>query len=424
MPHIIILGTCDTKLQELLYLRSQILDNGGDDCKVTLIDAGRSPVQHDAITVTQDTLTSKYAPEQGSTDVGGLPRGEVISYMIASASKCVRDIYQKGLQDPSEQVHGIVSAGGTGNTSLASGVMRATMPIGLPKIIVSTNASTDVSPVVGEMDITMMPSIVDIAGSNQLLNRILSNAAGAIVGMSKAYERSQRGVQEDSAKRKKRIGLSMFGVTTPCVDMAREYLEKNYDCECFIFHQTGAGGKAMERLIAEGGLDAVCDITTTELCDHQCGGVMDSGPHRLEAALKAGIPYVISCGALDMCNFGPRSTVPEKYQNRNLFEHNPTVTLMRTNVEECTAIGQSIADKVRTHAKNSKNVSVVLPLGGVSIIAEPKGPFHDPEADGALFAALRDGLKGSSVAIHELQEPINERSSAEFMVKQLVEMMK
>ena len=423
MPHIVLLGTCDTKLEELLYLRAQILESSGRDCKVTLIDAGRSPVQHEAITTTQDTLTSKYAPEEGVKDVSSLPRGEVINYMIACATKCLREAYEKGLKAKSEAIHGIVAAGGTGNTSLASGVMRAVLPLGLPKLIVSTNASSDISPIVGETDITMMPSIVDIAGNNELLKRILSNAAGAIVGMSQAYERFLKEDGAASGKERKRIGLSMFGVTTPCVDKVRQRLEENYPVECFVFHQTGAGGKAMERLVEEGGLDAVCDITTTELCDHHCGGVMDSGPHRLEAPLKAGIPHLISCGALDMCNFGPKATVPKKYQHRNLFEHNPTVTLMRTNAEECKAIANSIVDKIKTCTKDEKNVQVVLPLGGVSMIATPGGPFHDGEADEALFSTLRDGLEDSGVSVFEDQRPINDEGFALDIAKRLTNLM-
>ncbi|KAK3716474.1 hypothetical protein LTR37_006370 [Vermiconidia calcicola] len=424
MPHIVIVGTCDTKLQELLYLRSQILKAGGNKCKVTLVDAGRSPVQHDAITVLQNTLTSKYAPKEGTKDVGSLPRGEVINYMISCASNWLREAYQNGVSNPSSAIHGIVAAGGTGNTALVSGVMRAVLPIGFPKLIVSTNASADVSHVVGETDICMMPSIVDIAGSNELLNRILSNAAGAIVGMSRVYEQDLLDRNDATADwKKKRVGLSMFGVTTPAVDKIRQYLEDNYPVECFVFHQTGAGGKAMERLVDEGGLDAVCDLTTTELCDHTCGGVMDSGPHRLEASLKAGIPYIISCGALDMCNFGPRSTVPEKYKDRKLFEHNPAVTLMRTSPEECMAIGSFMVDKIKTYAKDKSKVQVVLPLGGVSIIATPEAPFYDPEADEALFSTLRNGLEDSGIEVIEDQRAVNDGEFAVDVAKRLVRMM-
>ena len=424
MPHIIIFGTADTKLHELLYLRSQILEHGGDACKVTFVDGGRSPVKHETISITQDTLTSKYAPQEKSKDVSSLPRGDLINYMITCASNWLREAYQIGINDPQRAIHGIVTAGGTGNTSLASGVMRAVLPIGFPKLIVSTNASADISHVVGETDITMMPSIVDIAGSNELLKRILANAAGAIVGMSRVYENSlSLGETATSSQQKKRVGLSMFGVTTPAVDKIREYLEENHPIECFVFHQTGAGGKAMERLVAEGGLDAICDVTTTELCDHICGGVMTSGPHRLEAPLKAGIPTLISCGALDMCNFGPKATVPERYQDRKLFEHNPTVTLMRTNVEESKAIANFIVDKVNSFAKDKGNVQIVLPLGGVSMIATPGAPFYDAEADEALFSTLKSGLKDSGIAVVDDERPINDEDFAVDVAKRLAKMM-
>lgn len=425
MPHIVVIGTCDTKLEELLYLRSQILENAGEGCEVTLVDAGRSPAKHEAITITQDTLTSKYAPkDEKPKDVASLPRGEVINYMIACASDWLSEAYRNGLDDPKCAIHGIITAGGTGNTSLASGVMRAVLPIGFPKLIVSTNASADVSHVVGETDITMMPSIVDIAGNNELLQRILANAAGAIVGMSTAYEQSLASKPTgNEATKKKRVGLSMFGVTTPACDKIRHYLETNYPIECFVFHQTGAGGKAMERLIDEGGLDAVCDLTTTELCDHQCGGVMDSGPHRLEAALKAGIPNIISVGALDMCNFGPKGTVPEKYQHRKLFEHNPTVTLMRVNPEESKAIGNFIVEKIKSYAKDKNNVLVALPLGGISIIATPDAPFYDAEADEGLFAAIRDGLEDSDVNVWEDKRAINDEEFAVDVAKRLIDLM-
>lgn len=427
MPHIAILGTCDTKLHELLYLRAQILASGRDPSttRVTLIDAGRSPVQHEHITIPQATLTSQYAPPNSPKDISDLPRGEVVTHMIACATNYLRSAYESGLDDPQEALHAVISAGGTGNTSLASAVMRNVLPIGFPKLIVSTNASTDVSPVVGETDIVMMPSIVDIAGDNELLRRILGNAAGAIVGMAEAHERTLAAKPSDGgeAAKKKRVGLSMFGVTTPAVEKIREYLESHYPIFCYIFHMTGTGGKAMERLVAEGALDAVCDVTTTELCDHICGGVMDAGPHRLEAALQAGIPYVISLGALDMCNFGPKESVPEKYRERKLFEHNPTVTLMRTNVEESKKIGEFIVEKVKTFAKDRSKVQIVMPMGGVSIIATPGAAFHDAEADEALFSTVKDGLKDSSVAVLEDGRAINDEGFAVDLAKRFAELL-
>lgn len=219
--------------------------------------------------------------------------------MILCASNYLKETYEAGLADPTSAIHGIISAGGTGGTSLASGAMRDSLPIGFPKLIVSTAASGDTSPIVAESDITLMYSVVDIAGNNSLLRRVLSNAAGAVVGMGQAYAREGSELKgADSGKH--RVGLTMFGVTTTCVDMVREYLETNYEVECFVFHCTGHGGKAMEKLVEEGRLDAVLDVTTTEIADYLCGGVMSAGEHRLEAALKAGIPYIISVGATDM----------------------------------------------------------------------------------------------------------------------------
>ncbi|KAK0829034.1 hypothetical protein LTR73_004668 [Friedmanniomyces endolithicus] len=424
MPHIVLLGTCDTKLAELLYLRSQILESGGPSCKVTFVDVGRTPSAHEHVNVRQDTVANEFAPESGVKDVASLPRGEVIRYMIACATKWLAEAYSKGLKDPDAAIHGCINAGGTGNTSLASAVMREVLPIGLPKLIVSTNASGDVGPIVGESDVTMMYSVCDIAGLNYLLRRILSNAAGAIAGMARAYERSVAASSQGvSAQQKKRVGLTMFGVTIPCVDKIRDHLESNYDIECFVFHCTGAGGRAMERLVSEGVLEAVLDITTTEICDQLCGGVMNAGPLRLEAPLKAGIPYIVSVGATDMVNFGPRSTVPERYQQRNLYEHNPTVTLMRTNTKDCKAVGDFIVKKVNHFTKNAAQVQVVLPLGGVSMIATPGGPFHDAEADEALFSTIRAGLKGPKVPVVEDQRTVNDEDFAVDIAERLVHLM-
>lgn len=282
-------------------MRAQILEIGGNECRVTFVDAGRSAVAHEAIDVSQDTLTSKYSLD-ASQDVSQLSRGDVIKYMIECASNWMKEALQKGRDDPREAIHGVVSAGGTGGTSLSSGVMKDVIPIGFPKLIVSTAASGDTGPIVGETDITLTYSVVDIAGTNSLLRTILSNAAGAIAGMAKAYEARSTSELSTSArsKQRKRVGLTMFGVTTPCVDKIREHLESKYEVECFVFHCTGHGGKAMERLVEQGEIDAVLDVTTTEICDYLCGGVMSAGEHRLEAALRAGIPCVFSAGATDM----------------------------------------------------------------------------------------------------------------------------
>ena len=200
-------------------------------------------------------------------------------------------------------------------------------------------------------------------------------------------------------------------------------LESDYEIETFVFHCTGAGGRAMERLVSEGVLEAVLDVTTTEICDQICGGVMDAGPFRLEAPLKAGIPYVVSVGATDMVNFGPKATVPEKYQNRKLYEHNPTVTLMRTSPEECKAIGEFMVEKLNKFCKDKSKVQVVVPLGGVSMIATPDSPFYDGEADEALFSALRAGLKDSDIQLAEDRRAINDEGFAVDLAKRLISLM-
>lgn len=291
-------------------------------------------------------------------------------------------------------------------------VMRNVLPIGFPKMIVSTVASGDTGPIVGETDIAMLYSVVDVAGLNQVLKDILSNA-GAAIGAAAKASASRQSISHDRTDRsKKRIGITMFGVTTPGVDAIRRHLESKHDVEIYVFHATGHGGKAMERLVRQGQLDAVLDLTTTEICDLHTGGVMSAGQDRLEAAAAAGIPNIISLGATDMTNFGPRSTVPEKYKERKLYEHNPTVTLMRSSAEECRQVGEFIVEKLRSHAKRPEMVQLWIPLGGVSMIATPGGPFADEEADRALFSYVRDGLAGSGIKVVEDQRDINDEGFA------------
>jgi len=279
---------------------------------------------------------------------------------------------------------------------------------------------TKYAPAEGEQD------VASLARGDVIKYMILcaTNAAGAINGMAQEYERSIAEIDKvDDKPRRKRVGLTMFGVTTPCVDKIRQHLEANYNIECFVFHCTGAGGRAMERLVSEGVLEAVLDVTTTEICDQICGGAMDAGPQRLEAPLKAGIPYLVSVGATDMVNFGPKATVPERYQGRKLFEHNPTVTLMRTSPEECAAIGNFIVDKIKRLASKRGTVQVVLPVGGVSMIATPGGPFHDAEADDALFSAIKTGLKDTGISVIEDQRAVNDEGFAVDVAERLVATM-
>jgi len=294
MPHIILLGTLDSKLEEFLHIYDHLVSPSVQTktpVKVTLIDCGRSPVKHDKINISQSDLVSRYGPSGHSRPLMDLERGEVIKFKTECTTACLKDLISKG------DVHGIISAGGSGGTTLTAAAMREAAPIGMPKLIASTVASGDTGPLVGETDITMMYSVVDIAGNNELLRNILGNAASAMIGMASSYEQLLAGQQRKKDQQKARIGVTMFGVTTPCVDKVRQYLEDAYSVEVFVFHATGHGGRAMERLIEEGRLDAVLDVTTTEICDVLMGGNMSAGPARLEAALEAGIPNVISFGA-------------------------------------------------------------------------------------------------------------------------------
>jgi uncharacterized protein (UPF0261 family) len=288
------------------------------------------------------------------------------------------------------------------------------LPVGIPKLIVSTLASGDTRPYVGAVDIAMMYSVVDIAGINRISERILTNAAAAIAGMARANEDFRA-----SAEAKPLIGATMFGVTTPCVTAARERLESR-GYEVLVFHATGTGGRSMEALVAAGFIAGVLDITTTELADELVGGVLSAGPDRLEIAGKLGVPQVVSLGALDMVNFGPMETVPEKFRGRNLYKHNPTVTLMRTTPEETAELGHIIARKLSA-AKGP--VAVFIPLRGISMIATESGPFHDPEADRALIDNLKAGLR-KEVEVHELDMDINDPRFAQAMADRLDELVR
>lgn len=397
MARVAVLGTCDTKLDELLYLRNVIREAS---VEVMLIDVGRTPVDNEAITLSQADLLRQYG---GSKNIAKLERGEVVKIMAECATKAVECLYEESF------IQGVVAAGGSGGTWIAATVMKDALPVGFPKLIVSTIASGDTGPIVGETDITLMYSVVDVAGLNDVLRNILNNAGSAIAGM--ALGLSQRSRQTDSPA-KKRVGITMFGVTTPAVDEIRNHLESKYDIEVFVFHATGHGGKAMERLIREGRIDAVLDLTTTEICDHLIGGVMSAGSTRLEAAAIAGIPNILSVGATDMVNFGPMDTVPERFKDRKLYEHNPFVTLMRTSPKEVAQVGEFIVSKLKTYSKDPSAVQVWLPKGGISMIATPGGPFSDEEADARLFRVIKEGLQNSGIEVIEDTRPVNDAGFA------------
>lgn len=401
---IVLLGTFDTKGREFAYIK-EIIEKRGH--QTILIDAGvmGSPL------IQPDISRKEVAFKGGSTIeelVSKKDRGFAIDIMSKGTSAIVQELYKEGKLD------GIISLGGSGGTALATAAMR-TLPVGIPKVMVSTMASGDTKPYVGVKDITMMYSVVDISGINRLSASILTNAAGAICGMVEV----ELPKKSKASGEKPLIGATMFGVTTPCVERVRSILEEN-GCEVLVFHATGTGGMAMESLIESGFINAVADITTTEWCDELVGGVLSAGPTRLDAAGKAGIPQVVSVGALDMVNFGPIDTVPEKFRSRKLYKHNPTVTLMRTTVEENRKLGEIIAEKLN---KAKGPVVLFIPLKGVSAIDREGMPFYDPEADAALFESIKEHLK-PHVEIREMDCHINDPEFAEAMAKTLLQLIK
>lgn len=398
---VVIVGTLDTKGQEFQYIKDIIESCGVQTIVINVGIKGAAFFSPD--------ISSEDVAEAAGSELAALisadDRGAAIDAMMKGAAIVVADLYRK------EQVAGIISLGGSAGTTIGTAAMQA-LPVGIPKLMVSTVASGDTRPYVGEKDITMMYSVVDVAGLNSLSRRIMANAAFAIAGMA-------QGDIPSANDDKPLVGATMFGVTTPCVTTAREYLEsKGY--EVLVFHATGSGGKAMESLIDSGYIKGVLDATTTEWADELVGGVLTAGPHRLEAASRAGIPQVVSVGALDMVNFGPMDTVPAQFKNRNLYHHNATITLMRTTVDECRQLGEIIADKVN-HTTGA--AAVFLPLKGVSLIDAEGKPFYGPEEDAALFTAIRSRLDREKIELVELNTDINDESFAIAMAEKLIKLM-
>ncbi|KAM3536502.1 hypothetical protein MY4038_000337 [Beauveria bassiana] len=402
MPTVAVIGTCDTKFDELQFLRDRVLENG--DIKTILIDVGWRATENSDITISQPTLIHEYGDGR---DVSSLSRGQFIEFISTCAAKAVKKLYE------SHSIDGIVSAGGSGGTSLVSSIMRDVLPIGFPKLIVSTIASGNTEPIIGETDIALMYSVVDVAGLNDVLKLILSNAGAAIGAAAASWSKRRLAAPNEDSKSsgKKRVGITMFGVTTPGVDAIRSHLESNYPIETYIFHATGRGGKAMERLCREGLLDAVIDLTTTEIADYIAGGVMPAAEDRLDAAVEKGIPNIVSLGATDMINFGARDTVPDSFKERTIVEHNSLVTLVRTSPKECAEIGKILADKLR-RTNVPEKTQVWIPKGGVSMLAVQGQPFADAEADAALFNAVREGLKDTDIEIMEDERDINDADLA------------
>ena len=390
-PRIYVVGTCDTKAPELQYAADLIRKAGVD---AVVADVSTGPGQFAADIGPQ--VVAGFHPEGVSAVLGLSDRGQAVAAM---AEALTRFIVSR------TDVAGILGMGGSGNSTIVTAAMRA-LPIGVPKLMVSTLASGNVAPFVGPSDITMMHSVSDVAGLNAISRKVIGNAAHAIAGMV------LNSVPEVSDG-KMPVGMTMFGVTTACISQIRQMLDKT--CECFVFHATGTGGQCMEKLIDSGYLAATIDITTTEVADHLCGGILPCTDDRFGAVIRTKIPFVGSVGAVDMVNFGAWETVPEKYVGRRFHVHNATVTLMRTTPDENAAIGTWIAERLN---KMEGPVRFLLPLRGVSAIDAEGMPFHDPQADQALFSAIRSGWKPSAKRqLIEVDDHINSPRFAEAVVK-------
>ena len=418
-PTVLLIGTCDTKLDELVYVHDKLVHDHSVRCK--LVDVGRSACTHPSIAFTQaDVFALSGLPTP--PNLMALPRGELISTIIRHAIPLVSTLHRK------QEIHATIGLGGSGGSSLCAEVMRAALPLGFPKLIVSTVAGGDVHAYVGEDDVTMMHSVVDIAGLNDILCPVLENAAGAIAGMARAQlSRVTNSACSPttelfrSSPGDKRIAITMFGVTTPAVTYARELLSA-YPCTTYVFHATGAGGRALEKLAESRYWSGVLDLTTTELADALLGGILSAGDKRLTAAATARIPQVVSLGALDMCNFGPMATVPSHYRSRKLFEHNPSMTLLRTSPEDCKILGRQVGERLRD--ADPSVTEVWVPKRGVSALSTREAPFWDPEADEALFAAVKGALEGSNIRVVEVDKDINDKEFVEGVVGRLVELMR
>jgi uncharacterized protein (UPF0261 family) len=414
MPTIAILGTMDTKGVEHGFVAEVIRQRGHNVLVIDVGTLGEAQLKPD--------ITREEVAAAAQVDLAALvakrDRGEAVAAMSRGAPVLLAKLAAE------RRVDGVISLGGGGGTAIATAAMRA-LPIGFPKLMVSTLASGNVAQYVGVKDIVMFPSIVDVAGLNRISREILTRAAGAICGMveivaqaSRLYESKQTG-ETPVPLEKPVIVASQFGNTTACVDRARKILEEA-GFEVLVFHATGTGGRTMESLIEAGLVAGVLDVTTTEWADELVGGILNAGPTRLEAAARRGVPAVVSTGCLDMVNFGPPETVPSKFAGRKFYQHNPQVTLMRTTPDECTELGRILAEKLNL---STGPVTVLLPLRGGSVISAPGGPFHDPQADNALYASLKAELR-KDIPLMELDCAINDAPFAETCAKALLASLK
>jgi len=398
---VVLVGTLDTKGHEYAVVRDRILARGVD---VVIVDAGilREPLTEPDVT-RQEVAAAAGANVQDLADAGD--RGAAIEVMAHGAAAVVLRLQSEGRLDA------IGALGGTGGTTLATHAMRA-LPVGVPKLMVSTVASGDTSPYVGSVDVTMMYSVVDIAGINRISALILANAAGTLVGMATEPVPSL-----DHAR--PLVAASMWGVTTPCVTTARESLEAlGYDV--LVFHQTGAGGGSMEELMKTGLVEGVLDVTPTELVGELAGGVWPAGPERLEVAGRLGIPQVVSLGGLDLIALGPPDSLPERFRSRWIYRHDEHMAAARTTAEESALLAKVIAGKLNAA---TGRVALFVPLRGFSPLSVPGADFEDAAADAALVEGLRALIDPTRVEVHEVESDINDPELARAMAERLYELM-
>ena len=398
---VVIVGALDTKGKEFHFVKDLIEKEG---LNTLVVDFGVMGTPDFKADIPREEV-ARQAGKDLAEFTGGQHKDEAMKTMAAGLKAVVSRLYAEG------KVDGILGMGGSGGTSIATTAMRE-LPVGVPKVMVSTMGGGDVSAYAGAKDIVFIPSIVDVAGINVISQKIYTNGAGAIAGMVKME-------QPKASAAKPLVAASMFGNTTKCVDEARSVMEaKGY--EVLVFHATGTGGKTMEGLVRDGYFTAMLDITTTELADEVCGGVLSAGPERGQAAPIKGIPTVLVPGCVDMANFGGIDTMPEKYRGRNLYEWNPNVTLLRTNVAENMQMGKMLAE-----AANAATgpITVILPLKGVSMLDSAGELFWDPQADAACFDTLRKGLR-PGIQVIESDFNINDPEFADLCANTLLELMK
>ncbi|MCX4803461.1 Tm-1-like ATP-binding domain-containing protein [Streptomyces sp. NBC_01214] len=395
MANVVLVGTLDTKGVEYGWLRERLVRAG---VEVVLVDTGIMGEPRVAADVPRDAV-ARAAGTELSELLTAADRGAAVTTMARGAEATLLRLHAEG------RLHGVLALGGSGGTSIATRAMRA-LPLGVPKLMVSSMASGDVRPYVGSSDITMMYSVVDIAGINSISAPVLANAVAAITGMARAYARTSAEGRPPrlGADGRPLVAASMAGVTTAGVDAARERLtELGY--EVLVFHVSGSGGRTLETLAGQGVFAGVLDLTLSELADDLCGGVLTAGPDRLSAAGRAGIPQVVSLGALDMVKFGPLESLPRRVRDRGVHVHNPSITVTRTTAAECAELGRRVAAKL---CAASGPTAVCVPLRGLSTLGAPGGPYHDPGADRALFSALREGLRGSATRLYDYDTHIND----------------